>query len=307
MQHLGELPDVRARADVLAAELAVEHRPAGQRRSSAGRTTRRPSAAHGVVLSQPIISTTPSNGLARIDSSTSIAAWLRNSIVVGRISVSPRLITGNSSGKPPASSTPSRTCSASSRKCALQGVASRPGVADADHRPAVELVVRNALVLHPRAVHERVAIVATEPFGGAELVSCLSHVVQRMTSSARRSRSRSNSLPGLLIEQVHRARLHRQPDPVARVDLRPSVRHQYHLRSAPACTRSSVSAPVGSTTMISAGTPSDAGGHAQMLRPDAVRDRLPIAPLRCAAAASAVPPAASTYAGAVRPPQRAVR
>jgi hypothetical protein len=77
----------------------------------------------GVVLSQPIINTTPSNGCARIDSSTSIAAWLRNSIVVGRISVSPRLITGNSIGKPPASSTPSRTCWASSRKCALHGVA----------------------------------------------------------------------------------------------------------------------------------------------------------------------------------------
>src|SRR5205807_2605885 len=44
-------------------------------------------------------------------------------MVVGRIKVSPRLITGNSSGKPPASSTPERTCSASSRKCALQGVA----------------------------------------------------------------------------------------------------------------------------------------------------------------------------------------
>src|SRR5450755_4779856 len=44
-------------------------------------------------------------------------------MVVGRISVSPRLITGNSSGNPPASRTPERTCSASSRKCALQGVA----------------------------------------------------------------------------------------------------------------------------------------------------------------------------------------
>jgi len=36
-----------------------------------------PISSAGVVLSQPIISTTPSNGLARIDSSTSIAAWLR--------------------------------------------------------------------------------------------------------------------------------------------------------------------------------------------------------------------------------------
>jgi hypothetical protein len=36
-----------------------------------------PISSDGVVLSQPIIRTTPSNGLARIDSSTSIAAWLR--------------------------------------------------------------------------------------------------------------------------------------------------------------------------------------------------------------------------------------
>ena len=36
-----------------------------------------PISSAGVVLSQPIISTTPSNGFARIDSSTSIATWLR--------------------------------------------------------------------------------------------------------------------------------------------------------------------------------------------------------------------------------------
>ena len=83
-----------------------------------------PISSAGVVLSQPISSTTPSNGLARIDSSTSIDVWLRKSIVVGRISVSPRLITGNSSGKPPSSHTPRLTCSARSRKCALHGVTS---------------------------------------------------------------------------------------------------------------------------------------------------------------------------------------
>ncbi len=122
-----------------------------------------PISSAGVVLSQPIISTTPSNGLARIDSSTSIAAWLRNSIVVGRISVSPRLITGNSSGKPPASSTPSRTCSRELAEVRVAGRRLRPRVADADDRTAVELIVRDALVLHPRAMHERVAVVAAEP------------------------------------------------------------------------------------------------------------------------------------------------
>jgi hypothetical protein len=65
-----------------------------------------PMISAGVVLSQPISNTTPSSGCARIASSTSIEARLRYSIAVGRIVTSPRDETGNSSGKPPASSTP---------------------------------------------------------------------------------------------------------------------------------------------------------------------------------------------------------
>ncbi len=57
----------------------------------------------GVVLSQPTRSTTPSIGLARIASSTSMLARLRNSIAVGRRLDSPVEKTGNSRGKPPAS------------------------------------------------------------------------------------------------------------------------------------------------------------------------------------------------------------
>ncbi len=57
----------------------------------------------GVVLSQPINSTTPSMGLPRIDSSASMLARLRNSIAVGLSWVSPSDITGNSNGNPPAS------------------------------------------------------------------------------------------------------------------------------------------------------------------------------------------------------------
>jgi hypothetical protein len=45
-------------------------------------------------------------------SSTSIAIRLRNSIVVGFISTSPSEIVGNSSGNPPADSTPRFTASA---------------------------------------------------------------------------------------------------------------------------------------------------------------------------------------------------
>ena len=55
------------------------------------------------------------------------------------------------------------TCSASSRKCVLHGVSSRPGVADADDRAAVELVVRHAAVLDPAAVDEAVDVLAAEP------------------------------------------------------------------------------------------------------------------------------------------------
>ncbi len=83
-----------------------------------------PISSAGVVLSQPTISTTPSIGLPRIASSTSMLARLRVNIAVGRRFDSPLLNTGNSTGKPPASNTPRRTCSASLRKCALHGVSS---------------------------------------------------------------------------------------------------------------------------------------------------------------------------------------
>ena len=87
-------------------------------------TLQAPITSDGVVLSQPQSKTTPSIGLALMDSSTSILARLRYNIAVGLINVSPNDITGNSTGKPPASETPLLTDSASSRKWALQGVSS---------------------------------------------------------------------------------------------------------------------------------------------------------------------------------------
>ncbi len=83
-----------------------------------------PISSAGVVLSQPVSSTTPSSGLARRVSSTSIDTRLRNSMVVGRIRISPSEVTGNSMGSPPASYTPRLTCSAMSRRWALHGVRS---------------------------------------------------------------------------------------------------------------------------------------------------------------------------------------
>ena len=81
-----------------------------------------PISSAGVVLSQPASSTTASIRLPRIASSTSMLARLWVSIAVGRRLDSPLLNTGNSTGKPPASKTPRRTCSASLRGWALQGV-----------------------------------------------------------------------------------------------------------------------------------------------------------------------------------------
>src|SRR4029078_6621153 len=81
-----------------------------------------PITVDGVVLSQPVNNTTPSIGLPRILSSASMLARLRNNIAVGFNNVSPKLIIGNSNGKPPASKTPRFTISACVRKYALHGV-----------------------------------------------------------------------------------------------------------------------------------------------------------------------------------------
>ena len=83
-----------------------------------------PMSCAGVVLSQPESSTTPSSGLARRVSSTSIDIKLRKSIAVGRISCSPRDIVGNSRGTPPACHTPRLTNSARCRRWTLQGASS---------------------------------------------------------------------------------------------------------------------------------------------------------------------------------------
>ena len=83
-----------------------------------------PITSAGVVLSQPHMSTTPSIGLPRMLSSTSMLTRLRKSMAVGRRLVSPVDMTGNSRGRPPASHTPRLTQSASALRWALQGVSS---------------------------------------------------------------------------------------------------------------------------------------------------------------------------------------
>ena len=127
-----------------------------------------PISCAGVVLSQPHSSTTPSSGLARIDSSTSIAIRLRNSMVVGRMNVSPSEIVGNSSGTPPAAQTPRFTASATSRKSDVAVVQFAPGVADADNRLALEDIGIQSLRADIRAPGEVVIVGSAEPRLAAE-------------------------------------------------------------------------------------------------------------------------------------------
>ena len=71
---------------------------AGERKlASLGVGVRKWISMHGFAINILASST------AAFSSITPCAAWLRNSMVVGRISVSPSDMTGNSSGKPPAS------------------------------------------------------------------------------------------------------------------------------------------------------------------------------------------------------------
>ena len=117
-----------------------------------------------MVLSQPTSSTTPSIGWPRICSSTDIAAMLRNIIAVGRNALSEAEKTGTSTGK---AAGLEDAVLHPLREVAQMRVAGRqlgPGVEDADHRAAVEQVVRQALVLHPAAVVDVVLGGAAEPF-----------------------------------------------------------------------------------------------------------------------------------------------
>ena len=116
----------------------------------------------GVVLSQPASSTTPSTGLPRIDSSTSMAIRLRSSMVVGWICASPSEITGNSSGTPPESQTPRLTNSASSWRCWLHGARSDAELQMPIIGLPLERVVGQA-ALHPAPVDVVVTAAAVVP------------------------------------------------------------------------------------------------------------------------------------------------
>src|SRR5690606_11559629 len=46
----------------------------------------------------------------------------------------------------------------------------RPCVADTDHRPAIEQIIRNTLIFHPASMHECILACSPEPGGGPQLL-----------------------------------------------------------------------------------------------------------------------------------------
>src|ERR1700676_5448460 len=112
-----------------------------------------PSSSAGVVLSQPPISTTPSTGWPRNNSSASIASMLRYSMVVGFRNDSDSDSAGNSSGKPPAISTPLDVVDPG-LEMHVAGLRVRPGVEDRDHRTIFPFLRRVAHLHRARTMAE---------------------------------------------------------------------------------------------------------------------------------------------------------
>src|SRR4029077_14487334 len=98
------------------------------------------------------------------------------------------------------------------------GIARRqlgPGVADADHRPAVEEVGGQPLVLHPAAVAEAVAVGVAEPRRAAQLALFLPRIV-RVVSHSSYASSPGRASPAPISESSGWPRRRRRPAPAAR-------------------------------------------------------------------------------------------
>ena len=84
--------------------------------------------------------------------------------------VSPRLMTGNSSGKTTGFVDPNFDLLGQRAKVAVAGGKFTKGIANTNHGPAVKLVVRHAFALGPAAVHKTVFAIAAKPLLAAQLV-----------------------------------------------------------------------------------------------------------------------------------------
>ena len=127
-----------------------------------------PISSAGVVLSQPTSRMTPSIGLARIDSSTSML----DQIAKKHRRRAHRCFAQRNDRK-------FQRKAARFINAAFDGVGNgakmrvarrqlRPGIADADDRPPIEEVIGKSLVLHPTAMDESALVRAPEPFRAAE-------------------------------------------------------------------------------------------------------------------------------------------
>ncbi len=124
LQHLGELPDVRAGADVLAAELAVQHRAAGDAdRRQVARRRAHQQRGRGLVAAHhqhDAVERIGANRLLDVHRHLVAEQHRRRPHQRSRRGSSP----GTRSGSRRLRGRRRFTCSASSRKCALHGVTS---------------------------------------------------------------------------------------------------------------------------------------------------------------------------------------
>ena len=132
-----------------------------------------PISSDGVVLSQPMSSTTPSIGLPRIDlldvHAGEVAVQHRGGPQQRLAQRHHRELEREAAGLVDAD----LHLLGERAEVRVAGRELAEGVADADDRAAVELVVRDALALDPAAVGEAVAVLAAEPLPAAQLLAGL--------------------------------------------------------------------------------------------------------------------------------------
>ncbi len=162
-----ELPDHGARADVLALVLAVEHRPARDddgRHVAAGRAHQQRRGGFVAAGQQHhAVNRVAANRFFHVHArqvAGEHGGWAQVRFAVGEH----REFHGEATGLDHAAF----DVLGNLAEMRVTRSQFRPGVADADDRLAMELVVGDALILHPAAVHEAVLVGRAKPLGGAQ-------------------------------------------------------------------------------------------------------------------------------------------
>jgi hypothetical protein len=169
LQPLGEDPGMRARADQLAAEAAVEHRAAGddERRQVAARR------AHDQRRRRLVAAREQDHAVHRLAADRLLDVHRGEVAVEHRRRAEQDLRQAHHRELEREAAHLVDAALHVLRDLAEVAVAGRelgPGVADADDRAAVEQVVDAALVLHPAAAREAVAVLPRQPCIRAQLV-----------------------------------------------------------------------------------------------------------------------------------------